>query len=269
MEISSKKSFYQSFTLHAIVVLTCVLGAFVQNFYKAEEIKPAATVFDMVEPSPTFETPAPQAPKAPQLDVDEIKPLDPIELPPLPEPTPPEPKPEPKPAPKPKPSDMPAPKPDKPKPQETPQKKVSIEEFRKSNPTKAAQNSARPKTQNKPVKVGPVTVNSNALDSTATKGITGKTLGQVQNELDAYIVYIHALAKRKWRLPPSCMGQPNLIASIEFKVSAAGVVTAVALVSSSGNADFDKSVIDVFSSLNLSAPPDNKPHIVSLNFKSE
>ena len=61
----------------------------------------------------------------------------------------------------------------------------------------------------------------------------------------------------------------DLSAKIEFKVTRAGGVTNIVVVRSSGNREFDRSVVDVFFSLVLNAPPSGDSVVITLVFDSQ
>ncbi len=267
---STPRSYLQSVSLHAIIVFAAALMAYVANFYPQEDPS-EKLVMDLVEPAQQNSEPLLPPPPSPQINVEPLPQVQPLEIPPAPtppEPTPPEPtpappEPTPKPTPKPKPVDVPKPKP----------KPMTAEEFFKQNPQKTKPTVTAPK-PSKPVNLKPVEVGSNiSVNATSFSNVkTNQSSSAVrQAQMDAfqaYLRYINAQAKAKWRLPSSCQGI-DFVATIEFKISKSGMVSNVVITKSSGNKDFDNSVIAVFSSLVLSGTPDNESHVISLNFRTE
>jgi len=275
MPKNSQSGYYVSIALHCFLALCMFLSLFVNDFFLPKEMA-NDIVFDMIEPDGFEANTAPPAPAAEpvsdseqNIEVPNPAPAEPIQLPepPTPEPTPPTPVPTPKPKPEPKPEPKPDPKP-----------RMSFKDFQKTNPTK--QPSTRPASTapTRNVVAPKITVDSKALanigkgSGTGTGTLTGvgsgTGTGTGQNVLKAYVGYINTLARAKWRLPTSCQGM-ILSAELEFHVSATGKISGAKIVRSSGDADFDKSVVSVFSSLVLEPPPDNSPHLVSLTFHSK
>ncbi len=258
----TKSGYYYSLTLHICCALALFVFGFVAELFRTQEEPPV--VFEIVEPIPEAPSNTSEAPKEPdteeiiQPQLDPIKPLE------LPEPDP-EPEPEPKPEPVPQPE--PEPKPEKKIEKPPVPQKVSYADFIKQNPKKKQ----RPKTtsyRKQKIKYDKVSADTGSLDNLDAR-ITSNIGSNraMQNELGAYVQYIHSMAKRNWVIPSSIVGE-ELTVRIEFRVGANGTISGVRILSKSGNADFDNSVVNLFKVLNLNPPPDGKAHTITLNFRS-
>lgn len=269
-EDNTRLGFYFSLALHLVLAVALFVSIFVNLVFPKKDETPI--VFDMVQPDMAQDEPAPPSadPELPDFSEPDIREIAPIELPPEPEPLPPEPEPQPDPTP-PKPDPAPTPKPTpkpKPKPTPPPRQQVSYEEFLKKNPQRAKpQNRTQPR-QSKPVNVGKIKANVSNLSNIAniTGGATKSAV--MKNLLGNYVAEIHAKARRNWVQPDSSAGM-EFAARVEFKVSKEGVISGVRIIESSGDAEFDKSVVNALSNLSLSPPPDKEAHTVTIKFVQE
>ena len=251
-EDNTKLGFSYSVALHLGVTIAAIVSVFVSSLWQKDEIEPPKP-FELVEPppeQPLQENPQPEpAPQITQPKVEDLGPLD------LPEPQP-EPKAEPKPAPKPKPKPKPAPK------------KVSYADFIKENPKTNRRTQTRTTTHRNVVapKIEAVT--------TATQKIASARTGSQQsnaalaNAKQAYLQLINFTAKRNWVAPESTAGM-TFSARIAFNLSRSGAISNVKIIQSSGNADFDKSVVAVFNYITLPPPPEGLGETITLTFETE
>lgn len=266
--------YYCSLALHITVTVAAIISVLMKSVFKTDDhpIDPKQ-VFEMVEPAP--ETPVAQQPQQddamPQIEQQkEIAAIEPMELP-EPEPTPPEPTPEPTP-PEPKPEPAPKPSP-KPKPKKVvkpaPPKKISFTEYNKNNP-KANRNPApsRPRTS-APVKVGKISAGTGNLDKLAAAKISvkGGTGVAMRSRLDLYITEIRRKAHSNWAIPTMAQGV-DYTAEVQFRVSQNGAISGLRIIKSSGNPEFDSSVLSAMRSVSLTPPPDNEPHTVTITFST-
>ncbi len=267
-DVQDRKAYGKSIFLHisaaGMLFLFSYIGTLIYESRSEEKL-----VFELMEPTPEQKEQMPALPTLPELKVETFKDLKPIEIPEpeeldLSEPDEPEPEPEPAPAPKPAPKkvvEKPAPKP----------KKISYADFRKDNPSKKTQTS-RPRKRRPPTKIESIKVGGALADikytSSSAQAASASASAAMQNAMQAYARYINNMAKSKWRLPQNCAGM-DLSAKIEFKVTQAGGVTNIVVVRSSGNREFDRSVVDVFSSLVLNAPPSGDSVVITLMFDSQ
>lgn len=262
--------YYCSLALHITVTVAAIISVLMKSVFKTDDhpIDPKQ-VFEMVEPAP--ETPVAQQPQQddamPQIEQQkEIAAIEPMELP-EPEPTPPEPTPEPTP---PEPAPKPSPKP-KPKKvvKPAPPKKVSFSDFAKKNP-KANRNPApsRPRTS-APVKVGKISAGTGNLDKLAAAKISvkGGTGAAMRSLLDLYITEIRRKAHSNWAIPTMAQGI-DYTAEVQFRVSQNGAISGLRIIKSSGNPEFDSSVLSAMRSVSLTPPPDNEPHTVTITFST-
>lgn len=270
-EDNTRLGFYFSLALHLVLALALFVSIFVNLVFPEKNETPI--VFDMVQPdlsAPDAPSPPASEPDMPDLSEPDIREIDPLELPPEPDPLPPEPDPLPDPTPPnpaPAPTPAPTPKPT-PKPTPPPKQKVSYADFLKKNPQRAKpQRQAQPR-QSKPVNVGKVTASTSNISNIAN--ITGgATVSAVmKNLLGNYVAEIHAKAKRNWVQPDSSIGM-QFAARVEFRVSKQGVISGVRIIESSGDAEFDRSVVSALGNLSLSPPPDKEAHTVTIKFVQE
>lgn len=266
--------YYCSLALHITVTVAAIISVLMKSIFKTDDhpIDPKQ-VFEMVEPAPEMPVAQESQPDdaMPQIEQQkEIAAIEPMELP-EPEPTPPEPTPEPTP-PEPKPEPAPKPSP-KPKPKKVvkpaPPKKISFTEYNKNNP-KANRNPApsRPRTS-APVKVGKISAGTGNLDKLAAAKISvkGGTGAAMRSQLDLYITEIRRKAHSNWAIPTMAQGI-DYTAEVQFRVSQNGAISGLRIIKSSGNPEFDSSVLSAMRSVSLTPPPDNEPHTVTITFST-
>ena len=268
---NTKLGYCYSAALHVIVAVAMFAYALIDTLFPKEKHEENKVVFEMVSPEMQSAVSAPQQPEPaePELNAEKIEELDPLEIP---EPTPPQPEPQPAPpdpAPSPKPAPNPAPKPEPKKVEKKPaQKTVSFEEWKRAN-KKTSQKKPTKRVQQKPVKIGKITSQTSNLDSLSQnpRPSAGPNAGAVVDMLAAYSQEILMLAKRNWKVPT--ISSDSLYAKVAFNVSRLGAISNVRIVESSGDDDFDKSVIQVLRAITIPAPPDNKPHAISITFTAK
>ena len=266
--------YYCSLALHITVTVAAIISVLMKSIFKTDDhlIDPQQ-VFEMVEPAPEMPVAQESQPTdaMPQLEHQkEIAAIEPMELP-EPEPTPPEPTPEPTPPEsKPEPAPKPSPKPKLKKvAKPAPPKKVSFSEFVKNNP-KANRNPApsRPRTS-APVKVGKISAGTGNLDKLAAAKISvkGGTGAAMRSLLDLYIIEIRRKAHSNWAIPTMAQGV-DYTAEVQFRVSQNGAISGLRIIKSSGNPEFDNSILSAMRSVSLTPPPDNDPHTVTITFST-
>ncbi len=266
---NTKLGYCYSAALHVIVAVAMFAYALVNTLFPKEKNVENKVVFEMVDPEPQSAVSSPQQPEPaePELNVEKIEEIDPLEIP---EPVPPQPEPEPQPTPPdPEPSPKPAPKPEPKKVERKPaQKTVLFDEWKKKN-KKTSQKKPTKRPQQKPVKIGKITSQTSNLDSLSQnpRPSAGPNAGAVVDMLAAYSQEILMLAKRNWKVPT--ISSDSLYAKVAFSVSRLGAISNVRIIESSGDDDFDKSVIQVLRAITIPAPPDNKPHTISITFTAK
>ena len=99
-----------------------------------------------------------------------------------------------------------------------------------------------------------------------TSGANGKALTREEMDLsDAYIALLMQRLKDAHRKPE---GLSDLLqAKVEFRLNPDGTITGVNIVKSSGNSEYDASVLAAFHNIRLPSPPKLKTYIYSLTFK--
>ncbi len=262
---NSKFGYFCSIALHACIALAAFVSALWALIFPTEKIEDPV-VFEMIAPpapeQPQTQQPEPE-PMPPEPNTPEIKEIEPLELPepePEPEPTPPEPQPEPKPEPKP----VEKPKKIKPKPQVKPEPKpktVNIKDWKKTH--KKRTSSKPSKRQAKPIDVPKITMGASNLSSIANVSVRATNSAAMKNILAGYIQEIYIQARGNWAVPTSAT---SLAATVEFNISRRGIISGLRIKESSGDKEFDNSVLSAFQSISLRPPPDNEPHLVTIRF---
>lgn len=264
---NTRFGYYCSIALHTTVVVAAILWVVIRAIFPEEQKEPIDP-FEMVEPAP--EQPQQEMPATENLpeiqQQQDLKPLDKIEIPPEeptppekaePDPTPPEPKPEPEPAPSPKPKKVI----EKPKPP----KKVSFKDFVKRNPKVA---NRKPTTQTRTTvvpKIGKISASTSNISNIANISTKSGSSAAMRNILGAYVSEIRRRAKANWAIPTTAQNV-DLATKIQFKVSKTGVISGLRVIVSSGNSEFDNSVLAAMRSISLPPPPDDEPHTVDITF---
>lgn len=275
---NTKLGYCYSGALHVFIALAMFAYALTDILFP-KEVEENKVVFDMVEPAQNADMPPPPAPQPapaqtqPQEEIvaEQIEKIDPLEIP---EPQP-EPESEPKPQPQPKPDPAPAPTP-KPKPEPKPQppKKISREEWLKKH-SKKKPATKRATKKSTPVKIAQITSSTSNLDNIATISPSQTSAANANaayssamaDALAAYRNAIYTIAKRNWKIPS--ISSDSLEARVSFKVSRLGIISAVRIIESSGDAEFDKSVLEVFRTISIPPPPDNAAHTVTITFSAK
>jgi colicin import membrane protein len=96
--------------------------------------------------------------------------------------------------------------------------------------------------------------------STANKvgGAGGKALTRDEQDLlDSYFAMLKARLKEN-HVPPSGVISDRLQARVEFYLSAEGALSRVRIMRSSGNSEFDESVLEAFRHTQMPPPPDHR-----------
>lgn len=103
--------------------------------------------------------------------------------------------------------------------------------------------------------------------SNTTGGAGGKALTREESsELDAYFSLIRSRIKDN-HTPPEGVSD-SLVARVEFLLSADGALSHVRIVKSSGNADFDRSVVEACERTHSNPPrPDHRSETVQMTFR--
>ncbi len=264
-EDNTSKGFWYSSALHIFVAIAMFAYALIDTLFP-KDIQENKIVFEMVEP--TDAPPAPPSPEVEQtqdikLDTPKLKQIDPIKIPEpvveeeIEEESEPEPKPEPK-----KPEPTPQKKIEKPQP-----KKISFSEFKKKNPKKRT---ARKQRTAPSVKIGKITANTSNLDRISVSSSSTSTPSSsraMQDAMSEYMRTIYILAKRSWKTP--VISEDTMSAKVSFKVSRLGVISSVRIVESSGDKDFDNSIIEVLRNITIPPPPDNTARSITIIFKAD
>ena len=258
---NSKLGYCYSAALHIFVAAAMFAYALIDILFPKETTE-NKIVFEMVEPSDAPPAPPPPPETAPEIKTEKIEDIKPLEIPEPesdPEPEPEQPKQEPEPKPTPAPESIK--KIEKPKP-----KKISFDDFRKKNPKKKSQR--KPRTVSRPVKIDRISARTSNIDniSTISTSSASSSSQAMQDALSAYTREIYMLAKRNWKIPT--ISEDSISARISFKVSRLGIISAIKIVESSGDKDFDRSVIEVFKTITVPPPPDNQPHTVIIRFNA-
>ena len=263
-----KLGYAYSLALHILIAIAMFAWALIDVLFPKEAVE-NKLVFEMIEPSENPPAPPspPTAPDTPKIEVEKVEKIDPIDIP-EPEPTPPEPEPTPpEPTPTPPKDDTPV---VKPKPKPTPPKKVDFSEWKKKNKDRATNRSNTTPPKRKAVQIGPITSNHSSINSISD--IKSPASSSMSNSAmrDAFAEYtnaIYIIAKRNWKRPMVSSDISTLSAKVTFRVSKNGIISNVRIIESSGDKDFDNSVIQVFKIITIPPPPDNASHNVNITFR--
>lgn len=307
MTSRSPSAFLLSVTLHGLIVALLLVPGCVLNTSEDEAPKTFELVAGEGDNFEAREAPALGSPGGVKVDLPPAPPApkpEPVKAPEpvsAPEPLPPPPKPEPKPEPQPE----PAPAPKKPEPKKVEPEKPAVpnmakklqrdviraeskvkqqaakeraaEEKRladeKKKMSKAefdAQNKSKAGTTGKVAKVDAEGIAKGVVGgSTANKkgGAGGKAL---VNDNDDVLIAYFTLFKQKLRTefePPPGLGE-SLRVTIEVRCNADGSLTAPRVAKASGNAEFDRAVIEAVKRVRMPPRPDKKSEVISLEFKA-
>ena len=298
------QAYFVSFLIHGAVIALVVLLGFYVGEHQAEPTKVFELVAGKGDNYGATEAPAlgiaggvgittVDAPVAPQprpiepIKVDIAQPIvEPTPTPP--QPTPPEPpvavEPVPVPVPTPTPTPTPKPKP----PVKTPVKKTIQTDFKKLVQRTADRKAARLEAQYKKQEAAQKKRESyeqfqKEHGARATgEGISGGVVGgnpsnkvggaggkaltrEQQSLLDSYFAMFKARLKENHLPPPGV--SDRLEARVEFFMSADGSISRVRILRSSGNAEFDQSVLQAFAHTRMPSRPDHHSDIKEMTFK--
>lgn len=242
-------AFIASVLLHAALV--CV--AFLAVVLVPEEKEPPA-IFEMVS--------VPNLPPITEVETEiafDPIPIDPVIFP--------EPEPEPERIPEPKPVEKkPEPKPVEKKP-EPPPEKISYDQFVREQGAPKVQKPREVKP--KPIKVPKINTTQivNNLRDIMVDTTQLNQMSQSEiNALEAYFARLKQRLKLAWAKPSGL--SDRLESTVEFDISAGGVLSGMRITSSSGNGDFDQSVLAAFRALrNFGPTPDGRSYPARVTFR--
>lgn len=251
MKLPKDQPFWASVILHLVVLLGLFLATIVQAFKPKE--KPH--VFEMVEPpseiSQSSQPPTPQPP----VELPPVE-LPPVELPPVPQFD----IPKPTPAPTPRPADTPKPKP---RPPEEPL--MSAADFFKNNPKPDPK--PRPVTRPPNITVPKIDVPKLIMPQSTPRNPSPQLSQQQMSDLADYSSRLRSRIDAAW-IKPAQLAGVNLVAEVVFNVSPSGQITHVRLRRSSGNTDFDQSILAALRRATSAGPtPTGQTHEFSLPFR--
>lgn len=263
MRANSPSSLFLSLSLHGFVVATLVLF----TWFTALRQKEAPVIFELVAGPPTN----PEALEAPALGNTtspiklEIPKVELVPTMPEPEPvieSPPEPMP-PKPTPKAKPKEPEKPKADTSLTKEVKKaQRMSYQEYLKKHPT-PKQTAATLKATAKPTKVPKI--DAQGIAQGVKGGSTANTKGggggraltrEQQDAMNTYISMLIQELKRAHEPPPGV--SDRLEARVTFDITASGAILNPRIVKSSGDREFDQSVIEAFLRMRSIGPTPNR-----------
>ena len=250
MRANSPDAWTLSVVFHAFVI--GIVAAITWWIHRAPEIQPL--VFELVEFSDSTVTPAGEPDMSP---VKFVQPKVQKITPPPPQPARPA---ETKPTPK---TEAPAPKPVQ--KVETP-KTPSYEEFLRNQAKTLEKNANPPPRQVKTPKIDTKAI-TRELQQYARAGVKDGAMSAAQaRELDAYISRLITALRMAHEKPD---GLSDLLkAKVSFYVAKDGTLSSVKIISSSGDAEFDRSVIEAFRKVRSIGPvPAGKSYTWELTFR--
>ena len=244
MRFPKDQPFWTSVILHLVVLL----GLFVATIVQAFKPKEKPHVFEMVEPPSEVSQSA--QPLTPQPSPPEKVP--PVELPPVPQVD------IPKPPPPSKPIDTPQPKPSE-------QPLMTADDFFKSNPRPDPKQ--RPVTRPPNITVPKIDVPKLIMPQSTPRNPSPQLSQQQMSELADYSSRLRSRIDAAW-IKPAQLAGVNLVAEVVFNVSPSGQITHVRLRRSSGNTDFDQSILAALRRATSAGPtPTGQTHEFSLPFR--
>lgn len=251
MTDSFNKTFKASLATHLLFIVLLLGLPVINRCTKPEKPKEIITFVELVEPGPAMQA----APPAPQ---------------PEPEPEPPKPKP-------PEPEPEPEPPPPEPEPIKEPDPKPVKQEVKKPKEIKVNTNRVVRKDQPKPVEQTKPKLTEKQLremlssdlpTSSSTAPIGPRTSGP-SSQLGAYYGSIYRILFAAWNRPPGISG---LTTTVSIRIAKNGAIMQRNLVSRSGNAEMDESVMQALRAVSsLPRLPDtvNEAYIdVQIDFES-
>lgn len=244
MRFPKDQPFWTSVILHLVVLL----GLFVATIVQAFKPKEKPHVFEMVEPpSEVSQSAQPSTPQPPPPEK-----VPPVELPPVPQVD------IPKPPPPPKPIDTPQPKPSE-------QPLMTAADFFKSNPRPDPKQ--RPVTRPPNITVPKIDVPKLIMPQSTPRNPSPQLSQQQMSDLADYSSRLRSRIDAAW-IKPAQLAGVNLVAEVVFNVSPSGQITHVRLRRSSGNTDFDQSILAALRRATSAGPtPTGQTHEFSLPFR--
>ena len=244
MRFPKDQPFWTSVILHLVVLL----GLFVATIVQAFKPKEKPHVFEMVEPpSEVSQSVQPSTPQPPPPEK-----VPPVELPPVPQVD------IPKPPPPSKPIDTPQPKPSE-------QPLMTADDFFKSNPRPDPKQ--RPVTRPPNITVPKIDVPKLIMPQSTPRNPSPQLSQQQMSDLADYSSRLRSRIDAAW-IKPAQLAGVNLVAEVVFNVSPSGQITHVRLRRSSGNTDFDQSILAALRRATSAGPtPTGQTHEFSLPFR--
>ena len=244
MRFPKDQPFWTSVILHLVVLL----GLFVATIVQAFKPKEKPHVFEMVEPpSEVSQSAQPSTPQPPPPEK-----VPPVELPPVPQVD------IPKPPPPSKPIDTPQPKPSE-------QPLMTADDFFKSNPRPDPKQ--RPVTRPPNITVPKIDVPKLIMPQSTPRNPSPQLSQQQMSDLADYSSRLRSRIDAAW-IKPAQLAGVNLVAEVVFNVSTSGQITHVRLRRSSGNTDFDQSILAALRRATSAGPtPTGQTHEFSLPFR--
>ncbi len=155
-------------------------------------------------------------------------------------------------------------------------KKISYKDFindhgkpkpkTKSKPKPVSKSKTKPKSEIIP-DVRKILLNSLSKPDQNNKNSRSNKISQ--RELDLYISMLREQINRSWLIPDAAY-HSNLSTKVKFTVSKSGHVTGAKIIQSSGNREFDSSILSAFSRIGrVGKTPNNEPITITLTFKAE
>ncbi|MBO5255812.1 MAG: TonB family protein, partial [Opitutales bacterium] len=157
------------------------------------------------------------------------------------------------------------PSPDKPKPKPNPPKKVSFKDFKpKTSATNRKTSTNKQPRRN--IKIDTIRSSHSSIDSIVTSTTATPSSSYMKDALSDYYKHIYIKAKSNWKIPT--INVDALSVKVSFHISKTGIISSVRIMKSSGDKDFDESVIQVFRSITIDPPPDNKAQTINIIFNA-
>lgn len=153
------------------------------------------------------------------------------------------------------------------------EKRTSYEQFQKQNPgktsgakSKAAAGAGAAASPGKRIDINSLKRGVTGGTGAGSTGAGGTALSRAEaNAMDAYFALLMQRLRENHEKPAGLSDLLN--AQVSFTMAADGTLSGVRIVATSGNAEFDQSVLEAFSRVKMPARPDKKTEVYRITFR--
>lgn len=151
---------------------------------------------------------------------------------------------------------------------EAAKQKTSFAEFQKQQGAKSTASAKAPTKTDPGKRIDPNSIRQGVTGGTSagSAGAGGKALSAAERDrMEAYFAMLISRLRDSHEKPAGLSDLLN--AEVQYTVAANGAISGVRISRSSGNADFDRSVIEAFSRVRMPARPDGKTSVERVVFR--